>query len=85
MILVDSNVNSIPLYFESAALNGSFNYNVRLIKRGILQKFTDVKNNFEKNFKVFFEKFREEEMKKMEEEQKKIPQSHVVYEDFLES
>ena len=84
MILIDSNVNSIPLYFESAALNGNFNYNVRLIKREILQKFTDVKKNFEKNFKVFFEKFREEEMKKMEEEKKKIPQSHVVYEDFLE-
>ena len=84
MILIDSNVNSIPLYFESAALNGNFNYNVRLIKREILNKFTDVKQNFEKNFKVFFEKFRKEEMKKMEEEQKKIPQSHVVYEDFLE-
>ena len=84
MILIDSNVNSIPLYFESAALNGNFNYNVRLIKREILQQFTDVKTNFEKNFKEFFEKFREEEMKKMEEEQKKIPQSHVEYKDFLE-
>ena len=29
MILIDSNVNSIPLYFESAALNGNFNYNVK--------------------------------------------------------
>lgn len=84
MVLIDSNVNSIPLYFESAALNGNFNYNVRLIKREILQKFTDVKKNFEKNFKIFFEKFRAEEIKKMEEEQKKIPQSHVVYKDFLE-
>ena len=27
MVLIDSNVNSIPLYFESAALNGNFNYN----------------------------------------------------------
>jgi len=84
MIIIDSNVNSIPLYFESASLNGNFNYNVRLIKREILHKFTTVKKNFEKNFKVFFEKFRTDEMKKMEEEQKKIPQSHVVYEDFLE-
>jgi len=84
MIIIDSNVNSIPLYFESASLNGNFNYNVRLIKKEILNKFADIKKNFEKNFKVFFEKFRADEMRKMEEEKKKIPQSHVVYEDFLE-
>jgi len=35
MIIIDSNVNSIPLYFESASLNGNFNYNVRLIKISI--------------------------------------------------
>ena len=84
MLIIDSNVNSIPLYFESASLNGNFNYNVRLIKKEILNKFADIKKNFEKNFKVFFEKFRADEMRKMEEEKKKIPQSHVVYEDFLE-
>ena len=39
MIIVDSNINEIPLYFQSDTLTGNFNFNVRLIKKNILEKF----------------------------------------------
>ena len=46
MIIIDSSVNSLPLFFQSDYLTGDFNFTVRLIKKNISKKFTEKKKNF---------------------------------------
>ena len=65
MIIVDSNINEIPLYFQSDTLTGNFNFNVRLIKKNILEKFSEKKKNFEPIFKEYIENLTKEEFEKM--------------------
>ena len=84
MIIVDSSVNTIPLYLSNETLTGNFNYSVRLIKKNIIQSFSKVKKIFRVRFTEFFKEYQEKERKRMEEEENKIPKSHIVYEDFLE-
>ena len=68
MILIDSSINEIPLYFQSDCLSGNFNFNVRLIKKSILEKFSTIKKEFEPKFSEFLKNLREEEIQKMLEE-----------------
>ena len=84
MIIIDSSSNEIPLYFQSDTLTGNFNFNVRLIKNDILNKFNVVKNTFNPKFSDFIKSLQEEEIEKMLEEQKKVRQSELVYKEFLE-
>ena len=84
MIIVDSSVNTIPLYFNNVTLTGNFNYSVRLIKNNFIQSFTKVKKIFKKRFTEFFKEYQEQEKERMKEEENKIPKSHIVYENFLE-
>jgi len=84
MIIVDSSVNTIPLYFSTETLTGNFNYSVRLIKNNIIQSFSKVKKVFKVRFTEFFKEYQEQENKRMQEEENKIPKSHIVYEEFLE-
>ena len=84
MIIVDSSVNTNPLYFSTATLTGNFNYSVRLIKKNIIQSFSKIKNIFKVRFTEFFKEYQEKEKERMKEEENRIPKSHIVYEDFLE-
>ena len=84
MIIIDSSANEIPLYFQSDTLTGNFNFNVRLIKNDILNKFIEIKNKFNPKFAEFIKSMKEEELEKMIEEQNKVRQSEKVYRDFLE-
>ena len=84
MIIVDSSVNTIPLYFSNETLTGNFNFSVRLIKKNIIQSFTKVKKIFRVRFTEFFKEYQEQEKERLKEEENRIPKSHIVYEDFLE-
>ena len=84
MIIIDSSINEIPLYFQSETLTGTFNFNVRLIKNNILGKFSNIKKEFEPKFAEFIKNLQKEEIEKMLEEQKKIRKSQLIYKDFLE-
>ena len=84
MIIIDSSINSIPLFFQSEYLTGTFNFNVRLIKKNILEKFENIKKEFEPKFLEFLKNLKEEEIQRMIEEQKKIRKSELIYKDFLE-
>ena len=84
MIILDSSVNSLPLFFQSDSLTGNFNFGVRLIKKNITEKFNVKKKIFEKQFSELINNLENEEIKKMLEEQKKIKRSQLVYKDFLE-
>ena len=84
MIIIDSSANEIPLYFQSDTLSGSFNYNVRLIKNNILNKFSKIKNDLNPKFSEYIKSLQQEEIEKMLEEQKKVKPSQLVYRDFLE-
>ena len=84
MIIIDSSINQIPLYFQSEYLTGTFNFNVRLIKKNILRKFENIKNEFEPKFVEFIKNLQEEEIQKMLEEQKKTRKTQIIYKDFLE-
>ena len=84
MIIIDSSANEIPLYFQSDTISGSFNYNVRLIKNNILNKFSKIKNDFNPKFSEYIKSLQQEEIEKMLEEQKKVKPSQLVYRDFLE-
>ena len=84
MIIVDSSINSIPLYFISEALTGNFNYNVRLIKKNIIDSFIRMKKAFRVKFNEFFRDFQEQEKERIREEESKWGKSQTVYEDFLE-
>lgn len=84
MIIIDSSINSIPLFFQSEYLTGTFNFNIRLIKKNLLAKFENVKKKFEPKFLEFIKNLQEEEIQRMIEEQKKIRKSELIYKDFLE-
>ena len=84
MIIIDSSINSIPLFFQSDSLTGNFNFGVRLIKKNFLNKFSDLKKDFNPKFAEFVKNLEEEEIEKMLEEQKKVKKSQLVYRDFLE-
>jgi len=84
MIIVDSSINSIPLYFTSASLTGTFDYNVRLIKNNIIQSFIRMKKNFKERFNQYFKDFQEQERERIREEESKVQKGQIVYEDFLE-
>ena len=84
MIIIDSSINEIPLFFQSETLTGTFNYNVRLIKKNISNIFSNIKKEFETKFDEFLKNLQKEEMEKMLEEQKNTRPSQLVYKDFLE-
>ena len=84
MIIVDSSINKIPLFFGSENLTGTFNFNVRLIKNNILKKFKKIKNEFEQKFCEYIKKLEEKEIEKMIEQQQKMKQSKIIYKEFLE-
>ena len=84
MMIIDSHINSIPLYFISEALTGNYNYNVRLIKKNIIESFIRMKKEFRVRFNEFFRDFQEQEKERIKEEESKMGKSQMVYEDFLE-
>ena len=84
MILVDSSVNSLPLFFQTDSLTGNFNFRSRLIKNNFISKFSELKNEFEEIFVDFIQNMEKEELKKWLDEQNKIKQSKLIYKDFLE-
>ena len=84
MIIIDSSVNSLPLFFQSDYLTGDFNFTVRLIKKNISKKFTEIKKIFDKNFAEFIKNIEDEEIQKMLEKKKNTKQSQLIYKDFLE-
>ena len=84
MIIIDSSINEIPLYFGSEGLTGTYNFNVRLIKKYILENFKEIKNEFEPKFIEFIKNLKQKDLEKMIEEQQKIRQSELIYKDFLE-
>ena len=84
MIIIDSSVNSLPLFFQSDSLTGDFNFGVRLIKKNFNEKFNEMKKTFGKKFSEFIKNLESEEIQKMLEDQKKIQKSQLIYKDFLE-
>ena len=84
MIIIDSSVNTLPLFFQSDSLTGNFNFNVRLIKNNFIEKFAEIKNVFVEKFSEFINNLRSDEIEKMLEEQKKTKESTLIYRDFLE-
>ena len=84
MIIIDSSVNCLPLFFQSDYLTGDFNFTVRLIKKNISKKFTEKKKIFDKNFAEFIKNIEDEEIQKMLEKKKNTKQSQLIYKDFLE-
>ena len=84
MIIVDSSINSVPLYFISEALTGNFNYSVRLIKKNIIDSFMRMKKAFRVRFNEFFRDFQQQERERIREEESKMGKSQAIYEDFLE-
>ena len=83
MIIVDSNINSIPLYFISETLTGNLNYSVRLIKNNIIQSFIKMKKVFKVKFNEYFRDFQEQEKERIREEESKTGNNKILYEDFL--
>ena len=84
MIIIDSSINEIPLYFQSECLTGTFNFNVRLVKQNLLDKMLEIKNGFEPKFAEFIKNLQKEELEKMLEEQNKVRKSKKIYTEFLE-
>ena len=84
MILIDSSVNGLPLFFQSDSLTGDFNFRARLIKNNFMKHFSQLKNDFEKLFIDFIQNMEREELKKWLDEQNNIKKSKLIYRDFLE-
>ena len=84
MILIDSSVNGLPLFFQSDSLTGDFNFRARLIKNNFMKHFSQLKNDFEKIFIDFIQNMEREELKKWLDEQNNIKKSKLIYRDFLE-
>ena len=84
MILIDSSVNGLPLFFQSDSLTGDFNFRARLIKNNLMKHFSQLKNDFEKLFIDFIQNMEREELKKWLDEQNNIKKSKLIYRDFLE-
>ena len=84
MIIIDSSINSLPLFFQSDSLTGNFNFGVRLIKKNFSEKFLKMKNIFTEKFSEFIKNLENEEIQKMLDEQKRIKKSKLIYRDFLE-
>ena len=84
MILIDSSVNGLPLFFQSDSLTGNFNFRARLIKNNFMNQFSELKNDFEKLFVDFIQNMEKEELKKWVDEQNNIKKSKLIYRDFLE-
>ena len=78
MIIIDSSVNSLPLFFQSDSLTGDFNFGVRLIKKNFNEKFNEMKKTFGKKFSEFIKNLESEEIQKMLEDQKKIQKSQLI-------
>ena len=84
MIIIDSSANSLPLFFQSDYLTGDYGFTIRVIKKKLSKKFTEIKKTFDQYFSEFIKNLESEEIKKMLDEQKKIKQSQLIYKDFLE-
>ena len=84
MVLIDSSVNGLPLFFQSDSLTGDFNFRARLIKNNFMKHFSQLKNDFEKLFIDFIQNMEREELKKWLDEQNNIKKSKLIYRDFLE-